>query len=95
MAHQRWLPSVVMARPRPVSSPVVGCFSRRTAASPPGPSTVLRNNWWSYWDDTQEVSVEQVEQLRARIVGRRGGETEPGLAIGLVDQSTGAAMGRS
>ena len=24
-------------------------FSRSTAASPPGPTTVLRNSWWSYW----------------------------------------------
>ena len=34
-----------------------GCFSRSTVASPPGPSTVLRNSWWSYWDQTHDVSV--------------------------------------
>ena len=35
-AHQRWLPSVVSANARPVSTPVVGCLSRNTVASPPG-----------------------------------------------------------
>ena len=36
-AHQRWLPSVVSASARPVSTPVTGCLRRSTVASPPGP----------------------------------------------------------
>ena len=55
--HQRWFPSHVMARPRPVSTPVRGCFNRRTAASPPGGSTVLRKSWWSYWCHTHHLSA--------------------------------------
>ena len=48
MAHHVGLESVVRANPlaeggRP------GAASRSTAASPPGPSTVLRKSWWSYW----------------------------------------------
>ena len=51
--------------------PVVGCLRRSTVASPPGPSTVLRNSWWSYWRKTHDGSSEQVEQVGAGVVRRR------------------------
>ena len=36
------------------------CFvplTRSTAASAPGPATVFRNSWWSYWRDTHVLSA--------------------------------------
>ena len=65
-AHQRWLPSVVRASARPVSTPVTGCLRRSTVASPPGPATVLRKSWWSYCPQTQAGSVEHPEQVGCR-----------------------------
>ena len=32
-------------------------FTRSTAASAPGPATVFRNSWWSYWRDTHVLSA--------------------------------------
>ena len=45
------LPSVASASARGVP------LSRRTVASPPGPTTVLRNSWWSYWRQTHDLSA--------------------------------------
>ena len=89
-AHQRWLPSVVRARPRPVSTPVVGCLRRRTAASPPGPSTVLRKSWWSYCDDTHDGVVRAGRAASAAGVGRPGGAG--GRAAGARPRSAGSAQ---
>ena len=79
-AHHRWLPSQVMARPRPVSTPLTGCFRRSTAASPPGASTVLRKSWWSYWRNTQLGSASS---------DSRSPSTSPGSGAG-----PGAVAGR-
>ena len=47
-AQARGLESVVTATPRDErGSP--GPASRSSAASPPGPSTVFKKSWWSYW----------------------------------------------
>ena len=85
-AHQRWLPSVVSARARPVSTPVVGCFKRRTVASPPGATTVLRNSWWSYWCHTQLRVDEHPEESggRDRHRGREPGTDADGGPLGPV-----------
>ena len=32
-------------------------LSRSTVASPPGPTTVLRKSWWSYWRHTHDLSA--------------------------------------
>ena len=45
--HQVGLESVVSASPL-ADTGRPGAARRRTAASPPGPSTVLRKSWWSY-----------------------------------------------
>ena len=81
-AHHRWLPSTVRARPRPVSVPLVGCFSRSTVASPPGPSTVLRKSWWSYWLNTHDGSASRRAGPSPRQRGRTGGGRQRLLAAG-------------
>ena len=47
-AQASGLESVVSATPRSEAGRP-GPANRSSAASPPGPTTVLRNNWWSYW----------------------------------------------
>ena len=49
--QNRALPSVASA------SALLVPFTRRTAASAPGPATVLRNSWWSYCRDTHVLSA--------------------------------------
>ena len=86
--HQRWLPSVVMARPLPVSTPVVGCRSFSTAASSPGPTTVFRNNWWSYCLYTHAGSTSRSSRSAPTSAGAcrsspDGPDGASGSAIGL------------
>ena len=59
-------PSTDSARARPSVS-----FSRSTAASPPGPATVLRNSWWSYWRQTQLLSAMFGDASRPRSSAER------------------------
>ena len=80
---------------RPVSTPVTGCLRRRTVASPPGPSTVLRNSWWSYCDDTQDVSASSAEQVGGRRRPGRARRGAPGSSARRAARSAGAARGRS
>ena len=47
-AHHRGFESVDRARPRRLGGRP-GPASRSSAASPPGPATVFKNSWWSYW----------------------------------------------
>ena len=47
-AQARGLESVVSATPR-TETGNPGPASRRSAASAPGPATVFKNSWWSYW----------------------------------------------
>ena len=68
-----------------------GAFSRSRAASPPGPTTVLRNSWWSYWRYTHDGSIEQGQQVGAAVVGRR--PAAPGRRPGRASRSAGAASG--
>ena len=62
----------------------VGCFRRSTVASPPGPSTVLRNSWWSYWRKTHAGSASSSSRSAPASAGagsvRRVGEA--GRSIG-------------
>ena len=43
-AHQRWFPSVVIARPLLVSRPLTGSRNFKTVASYPGPTTVFKKS---------------------------------------------------
>ena len=88
-AHQRWLPSVVMAKARPVSTPVVGCRSLSTEASSPGPITVFRNSWWSYWRYTQAGSTSKPRRAAPGSIG--AGRSAAAGPRGFA----GAARGRS
>ena len=69
----------------------------------PGPTTVLRNSWWSYWRYTHDLSAivgvaEQREQL-AREVGAGGERGEraraPGRRRASASWPAGRASGRS
>ena len=42
-----------------------GPARRSSAASPPGPTTVLRNSWWSYWRKTQVGSPSRAHSASA------------------------------
>ena len=66
-----------------------GAFSRSTVASPPGPSTVLRNSWWSYWRHTQPLSPSMPSRSAPTVraarrpatgVGPRAAAGRPGAA---------------
>ena len=83
---------MVSARPRPVSKPVDGCFRRRTAASPPGPSTVLRKSMWSYCEDTHEVSLSIAIRSAP---GSDGASREFAESACRWSRSAGALRGRS
>ena len=89
--HQRWLPSVVRASPRPVGTPVRGSLSRNTVASPPGPSTVLRNSWWSYCDDTHDVSASRPSRSS---FGSAGASSASAVSAAASSRSAGGASGR-
>ena len=92
-AHQRLLLSVVRASALRVDAGSPGAFSRSTAASPPGPSTVFRNSWWSYWRPDPRRVGQQSPAGRARSRRRRRqpatGRRPPGGS-----RSAGACMGR-
>ena len=76
------LPSVTSASARGVP------FSRSTVASPPGPTTVLRKSWWSYWRHTHDLSAMVGRgQQREQLAGEVG-------AVGEALEQRGCGVGR-
>src|SRR5579871_4541773 len=72
--HQPGLASLETAMPRPVAG-TPGPARRSRAASPsPGPSTVLQNSWWSYWEYTHEVSSSRRSRSAPQSAGGAVGE---------------------
>ena len=89
MAHQAGFESVVRARPRSEGgSP--GAARRRTAASPPGPSTVLRKSWWSYWRWTHDGSDSRAQTSSPQSAGAG---REPGSSAARAPWSVGCGHG--
>ena len=56
-ARARARRTVRCRRPRARAPSAVASRRRSTLASPPGPTTVLRNSWWSYWRYTHAGSA--------------------------------------
>ena len=48
-AHQRGLASVEMATPRSARRQARGRPAAAARRRRPGPTTVFKNSWWSYW----------------------------------------------
>ena len=84
-AQRRGLESVVIATPaaRAASPGRPGAAARRRR---PGPTTVLRKSWWSYWRYTHRGRAQQGEQI-TRALGRAGASGRRAAA------STGAGRG--
>ncbi len=88
--HHAGLESVVRARP-PSDAGRPGAARRSTALSPPGPSTVLRKSWWSYWRYTHDGSATRASTSRPQSVGA---VSAPGSSARRASWSAGRSMGR-